>query len=320
METNEIVVILIIGIVILGVVLYANERFLGGGLVENVSSNLTQPIVITILNEKLPESGILGPVEVRKFEQQNDYLYEIKATPKLKIVGTHKTDLDVISVIRFKKHSIRATVGSDDKFAIKPEDEMAEPILSARLRSDIEPIKPYDGFYNNDNFNSNLPILIRSGRSAVLVGVSVSEFFSVDSLKNEFNPYDCGAVFSLEGPCITKFSNRLNGTPQGTKSERTEKINICGGEATITINDKPDCSKGTASVNIEYKDGKEWEDAGEKVYVSFWKDTTCTRQTSDFHQLLVLCPKDRLGGEFRLNAGCLIDSPPYDVSCFSNSA
>ncbi len=323
MVEHEIVFYLVVGIMIFSIVLYANERFLGSGLPQNVTAELSPQLAFSLQNEVLPESGILGPVEVRNFRRDDgSYLYQITASPIIKIIGEHNSNIDAIAIIRFKKQSLRAKIlestGENDHFTIGPNDGVFAPRLFVEMKSEIVPLQDlFTEYYNNDRFNSNIPVLIKSGKSAVIVNVVVNRFETVLSDSFEDLAWECRATFSLEGPCITKFTTQLTGDPN-LESEREEKLNICGGEARVRLLGKPDCTTKTVSMDIEYKNGQDWEEAGERVYVSFWKDTTCTKKTSDFYQLLALCPKDRLGGEYKMNAGCLRDGPPYDAPCIGN--
>ncbi|MBS3051740.1 MAG: hypothetical protein J4400_06345, partial [Candidatus Aenigmarchaeota archaeon] len=156
--------------------------------------------------------------------------------------------------------------------------------------SEIMPIQTYDNAFYSDRFSYRMPVLVRSGRSAIIAAVNVDDYFNADY--------------------------------ESTESEWKQTIDICGGAATIRLNAKPDCSTNTVNAEIDYGCstlggsfcGEPWEDAGETVLLSFWKDNECTRQSSDFNVLLGLCREDRLGGKFELNAGC-IDRP--DKNCFA---
>jgi len=303
MEAEQIVPYFLIMLVVVAIVVIFNQSLLSSGFPQQVSGNLTNSLVISMSNQVLLDG--FGPARITYAPLASAYEYDITLTPELKLTGSGS--VDVISIIRFKGRGIRATVlGSgtqDDKFTISDED-IGTPNLRAEIFSDIPPITSHAEY--SGLLASGTTLLIKDGSSAMLAKVKVdrryktflSEGGIIDSLI-----FDCLATFELEcanGPIV--YSSRLKGCESGgPQSDCEEDVELCGGTVHIFITGKPDCSRNTVEVgNLKYTDGREWPNVGENVYVSFWKDTVCTRRTADFLQLVALCPEDRLGGEFRL--------------------
>ena len=324
MEEHDIIAYIIFGIIAFSIVLYANERFIGTKLPQNIQENLSQPLVLAFAG--VSNSPIQADVTPRS--RVGDYLYEIRTAPRITVTGKRTAPVNIIAIISFKGQSIRATfsspTGDSDSFTIGVEDEIIEPNIKADIISEIMPIQTYDNAFYSDRFSYRMPVLVRSGRSAIIAAVNVDDYFNADYAVdfNPVNQYDCKATFTLRGPCITKTSSRLNGTPGSTESEWKQIIDMCGGTATIMLNAEPDCSANAVNAEIDYGCstlggsfcGEPWENVGETVLLSFGKDNECPRQSSDFNVLLGLCREDRLGGKFELNAGC-IDRP--DKNCFA---
>ena len=171
MAQHDTLVFIILGIMVFSIVLYANERFIGSKLPENLAENLSQPLVLSVTNEKIA-GGVLGPVEVTpRARDAGGYLYEITATPQVKITGEREAPVDIIAILTFKGQSIRATFsdpsGDSDKFTLKHDD-----VITLRLRadiiSDIMPLQEYTDSFHNERFSNKMPVLVRSGRSAVI--------------------------------------------------------------------------------------------------------------------------------------------------------
>ncbi len=332
---HRIVFLLVMGILVLGIFLYTEERLYASERIEEARSEVISRFIINMVNEKIPPADS-GPADVDLVPlADGTYSYRITVIPKLKIAGEHPSDTNIISIIRFKGSGIRATVkdpaGDDDKFTISPNEDSKEPRLTAEITTDVPPIAVFKRAYDRP-LRENTPILIRSDTGAVLTEVFVTRSYKPVIDPNKPGLSECRAEFSLrcaDNPVV--YSSYLRDccisddcNPKGKPGDCAESIEICGGIATINIDNNPDypdnnpdCSTGTVNIaGIEYEGGKEWA-AGEYVYVSFWKDTDCTRQISDYRQLNVRCCKevkncDRVSDEFKLNAGCL---PPYGAEC-----
>ncbi len=320
MEPLKIPTWLLEGLIVAAIIAIAAVWFFGPeSVVELTQKNLTPPITVSFLNEKLAD-GIKGPVTIDPLVQGGSYFYTITVTPKLKFFGT-ASDTNIISIITFKDQSVRADVnfqGGPDTFTVRPQDDDVEPRLTKQITSDIPPIRISDqkGFYRGF-LDEKQNILIKSSTGAALVSVDISR---TNTLLPNFVDrllFDCKAIFSFK--CgkkeAWKYSNYLKGcTPDGKLSDCEESIELCGGTAEITIYDKPDCANNRVETDLSYSGGTAFEEAGETVGISFWKDTTCTRKTSDFQQLLAQCSEykeggevrhDWVGGAFYLNAGIL---------------
>lgn len=312
---QEIVMTLILCLFALSVVLYATEQFIGSPLPTDLRKNLTEPMVLTFVGGSSAGAG--GPVDVTPYARDDGgYLYEIRATPRILVSGERETAVNIIGVISFKGQSVRAIFanpsGDSDVYTIQPDDEFIDPVLKADIISDIIPLQTFDNTYYSDRFSYKTPVLVRSGRSAIVAGVQVDEKYSLDFAYNLEGYKDCRATFTLTGPCKTYFPFIvLNGTPDSTLSEREQSVELCGGTATVRIFEKPDCSAKRVNAEVSYGCsnrggqfcGEEWETVGEKVLVDFWKDGPCARRVSDFKQLLAGCKDDWLGWA-ELNAGC----------------
>ena len=304
---------IIIGLIVAVIVAISGQRILASDIPGDVSKKLTPPIILSVVNEQLPNNR--GPVTVLHDIIGSTHLYKIKATPQIRVTGERTSDVDVIALINFKGQGIWAKANGNDKFTIKPEEDVTEPILEAEITTGVPPIMlASDEKFFNGQLQQGSRILIRDD-GAMIASVIIDTSHSIDnyffdpSLSSTIDPlvFTCTAEFELECKREFKKSSYLTGcTPNGKRSDCEESIELCGGTAHVEINGKPDCSTKIVNVvDISYEGGEEWPEAGEIVSVSFWKDTTCTRQTSDPWKILALCKQDRLGGGFDLNAGIL---------------
>lgn len=303
MDSDEFVFLLIVGMIVLAIMTFITANLYTSGIIEATKGNLTEPSIVQLLNEKVPP-GNLGPVTIPRPDLVGDtYFYKITVIPKVRSTG--KYQLSVIPIIRFKGQSLRATAnGISDKFTLSP-DETPDENLTVDISTSIPPIRDAGQNCCDKPLRENMPVLVRSHTSSMLVTVSINR---VDSMLPDFiakHIYNCYATFTLECANAVKFMDPMKGcTSDGKPSDCQQSLELCGGTGTVTIYDKPDCSAKSVRADISYEGGKEWS-PGEKVYLSFWKDTTCTKKLYNFRELLVLCPEDRLGGEFELNAGLI---------------
>lgn len=303
-------------------------------LIENISTEspkeiqqkLTPPLVLQLLNENTP----IGPVAVRMQTLGNSYVYEITAKPKLKLLGEHE-DMNIIPVLRFKGHSVHAKVvgssGERDTFTIKSdEDTVSTDALKGTITSDIKPIAEYKIY--SDFIEEGTQIMIRNDKKGTILAsvfVSRKEVPYVPEIV-ERQLFVCEVVFSFECKTDKKYTiPPLYGhSDEGPPSDYKQSITLCDGTAKVEIYDtreelKQHCSEERVRADISYENGEEWEEAGETVFISFWRETDCTRKNTDFGQLLtncqddVICPEQNpscqknaiLGGEFELNAGII---------------
>ena len=299
-------IIALIVIAILGVMytnLYASE------LPQKVNKDLTKIPVISLLNGQIPPSN-LGPVSIQKQTIGDSWFYEITATPKLKLTADEA--IDVISLIEFKGQGTKAVVsgsgGDAGNFNIKP-DEATDQILHTQLTTEIPPITVYQPF--SGIIKENGIVLVKNDISSMLVALHTGLVYKV--LITEQNLPECHAYFELRGNCPEKLID-LKGCIDGSKqSDCEQSVDLCGGTANIKIYDKPDCSAKTVRADITYTDGIPWgpgQSPGETVLVSFWRDLPCTRQRTDFYQLVSCIDENNRTaylGRFELNAGVLPD-------------
>ncbi|HLD38764.1 MAG TPA: hypothetical protein VJB05_00445, partial [archaeon] len=216
MEFHEIVPYFLIMLVVVTIFVIFNQSLLSSGFPQQVSENLTNPLVISITNSVLLDG--FGPARITYTPLASAYEYDITLTPELKLTGSGS--VDVISIIRFKGRGIRATVlGSgtqDDKFTISDED-IETPNLHAQIFSDIPPITSQS--YYTGPLRSGTTLLVKDDSSAMMAKVKVDRSYEtflseggiIDSLL-----FDCLATFELEcadGPIV--YSSRLKGCESG---------------------------------------------------------------------------------------------------------
>ncbi len=309
---EEIVPYLVIGLIVLGIVAITGGRILASDFPGDVSRKITSPVILSVVNEQLPNNR--GPVTVWYYVIGSTYFYKIEATPQIRVTGERTDNIDVITLINFKDQGVWTSANGNDKFTITPEQDVTEPILTAEITTGVPPIMLASGerFFNGP-LQQGSRILVKDGGTLIAsvkmaTRHSVDNYFFDPSLVNTIDPllFTCEVKFELECKREFKESKPLTGcTPGGKRSDCEGSVELCGGTAHVEINGKPDCSTKIVDVaDISYKDGEEWPEAGEIMSVSFWKDTACARQTSDPWKILPLCKQDLLGVA-DLNAGIL---------------
>lgn len=330
-EIHEYGSIAVVGLVLI-LIFVALIQSISAETPQSAQEKLTPPLVLDMLNEVV-EPGVFGPVKIRMQTLGASYVYEITVSPKLKLIGEHP-DTEIISLLRFKGHTVRAKVvdagGERETFTIEADKDVVDVALKGTITSDMRPIVEYSAY--NDIIEEGTQVLIRnSKKGAILASVFISEKGIpyipeiVEDLK-----YVCAVTFDFECKKEKQYTNPplLGCSPEGQLSDCEKSVDLCGGTARVRIHDTRDelrqrCGEERVRAEITYENGEEWEDAGEIVFVSFWKATECTRGLTDFGRMLgcedaIICPdsslsckavpgkgKEILGGEFELHYGII---------------
>ncbi len=294
MEQNKFVLSLVLALIVLGLTLNVAAHELRAGL--DASGNLTQHMSINLIG---------GEVTVEPTKLGTSYHYDIKAQPILKVIG--EGEEDVITIIRFKEQYVRAELSNGQDTFRAEAGVTAQPILTGTLQTVIAPIVDLER-YSNYPFRQYVPAIVRGDRdAALLVNTLIKRRRDLDQVDITDVFAECWAQFSMECDTDKQYTSFLRECREGEKREICEqRVKMCGGEVIVRVNEEPDCNNRLVRAEIDYRSDREF-DVTEVVYLSFWKDNECTRQTNDFNELL-FCEDSRLGGQdgdFTIKAGIL---------------
>ena len=81
-----------------------------------------------------------------------------------------------------------------------------------------------------------------------------------------------------------------------------ENLNACGGGVEIEMPEKPDCEAEHNMMSIRVRGGIEKDlekESFEEVYISFWKNSDCIAEETNYNRLVGLCGLDKLSGLYK---------------------
>lgn len=277
----------------------------GYDVIQASSSHAKPDAAVTILNKKLAGSDY-GPVGIDPYEIGETYFYDIKITPRLQFTGTGASGVDVISLIEFKGQSVKAAVDINgiehDTFRIGPGDAETYT-LKASISTEIPPIRAHRSY--SGMLRKDAKILVEGAGGPIIVYPSEIRRHYSDILKEI---PDCKVFFKMECSNL-KTGVYLKECTAEEPDACKASVNICGGITTIEVGSVRCSDESVYVEEISYDGGREWKDAGEEVFVSFWVANDCTYGKNHYTQMLTCInpetQKNYMLGRFMLTAGIL---------------